>query len=160
MDLSREASAVFQKAVAFAGENHYEFVTPEIVLLMILDDATFAEAFKECGGDLGILENKGIPYFLIMGILAGLCILGMITFFRERKSNYVWRWIYFIGGAYLLFDLFAIATGMPFWHTLLASMFDTASPYWNAVWGFFILLGIGVFVLGIKLLSLRKQQHQ
>ena len=109
---------------------------------------------------LGILENKGIPYFLIMGILAGLCILGMITFFRERKSNYVWRWIYFIGGAYLLFDLFAIATGMPFWHTLLASMFDTASPYWNAVWGFFILLGIGVFVLGIKLLSLRKQQHQ
>ena len=97
---------------------------------------------------------------VIMGILAGLCILGMITFFRERKSNYVWRWIYFIGGAYLLFDLFAIATGMPFWHTLLASMFDTASPYWNAVWGFFILLGIGVFVLGIKLLSLRKQQHQ
>lgn len=58
MDLSREASAVFQKAVAFAGENHYEFVTPEIVLLMILDDVTFAEAFKECGGDLGILENN------------------------------------------------------------------------------------------------------
>ncbi|MBQ3461487.1 MAG: hypothetical protein IJH14_12520 [Solobacterium sp.] len=105
---------------------------------------------------LGILEHKGIPYFLIMGILAGLCILGIITFFRERKSNYVWRWIYFLGGAYLLFDLFAIATGLPFWHRLLMSMFDTASPYWNAVWGFFIILGAGVFVLGIKLLTMRK----
>lgn len=105
---------------------------------------------------LGILEHKGIPYFLIMGILAGLCILGMITFFRERKSNYVWRWIYFLGGAYLLFDLFAIATGLPFWHRLLMSMFDAASPYWNAVWGFFIVLGAGVFALGRKLLTMRK----
>ena len=36
MDLSKEASLVFQKAVAFAAENQYEYVTPEIVLLMIL----------------------------------------------------------------------------------------------------------------------------
>ena len=109
---------------------------------------------------LGILENKGILYFLIMGILAGLCILGMITFVRERKRNHVWRWIYFIGGAYLLFDLFAITTGLPFWHKLLVSMFDTASPYWNAVWGFFILLGAGVFVLGIILLTAREKYNQ
>ena len=98
---------------------------------------------------LGILEIKGILYFLIMGILAGLCILGMITFVRERKSNYVWQWIYFFGGVYLLFDLFAIAAGLPFWQKLLVSMFDAVSPYWNIVWGFFILLGAGVFVLGI-----------
>ena len=58
MDLSREASEVFQKAVAFASENSYEYVTPEIVLLMILDDDTFAEAFRECGGDLSILDGN------------------------------------------------------------------------------------------------------
>ncbi|MBP3824430.1 MAG: AAA family ATPase [Butyrivibrio sp.] len=58
MDLSKEASLVFQKAVAFAAENQYEYVTPEIVLLMILDDDTFAEAFKECGGDLGMLDGN------------------------------------------------------------------------------------------------------
>ena len=58
MDLSKEASEVFRKAVAFASENQYEFVTPEIVLLKIIEDATFAEAFTECGGDLGILENN------------------------------------------------------------------------------------------------------
>lgn len=34
-------------------------------------------------------------------------------------------------------------------------MFDTASPYWNLVWGFFILLGTSVFVLGIALMVKR-----
>ena len=109
---------------------------------------------------LGILENKGILYFLIMGILAGLCILGMIIFVRERKSNYVWQWIYFFGGVYLLFDLFAIAAGLPFWQKLLVSMFDAVSPYWNIVWGFFILLGAGVFVLGIISLTAREKYNQ
>ena len=93
-----------------------------------------------------------------MGILAGLCILGIITFFRERKSNYVWRWIYFLGGAYLLFDLFAIAAGLPFWQNLLERMFDPNTRYWNAVWMFFILLGGFALALGITLL--RKRQRQ
>ena len=107
---------------------------------------------------MGIMEKKGLPYFLIMGILAGLCILGIITFFRERKENYIWRWIYLLGGAYVLFDLFAIATGLKVWQKLLNIMFDTASPYWNYVWGFFILLGTAVFVLGIVLLIKRKRK--
>lgn len=101
---------------------------------------------------LGIMENKGVPYFVIMGILALLCVLGIITFSRNLHCNYWWRWIYLGGGAYVLFDLFAIATGMKFWHKLLLIMFDTASPYWNAVWIFFILLGGFVFLLGISLL--------
>ena len=101
---------------------------------------------------MGIMEEKGAFYFILMGILAILCLLGIITFVRERKNNYWWRWIYLCGGAYLLFDLFAIATGMEFWKKLLDVMFDTNSPYWNLIWGFFILLGTAVFVLGIKLL--------
>ena len=64
MDLSKEASEVFRKAVAFASENQYEFVTPEIVLLKIIEDATFAEAFTECGGDLGILEHNLRKYII------------------------------------------------------------------------------------------------
>ena len=28
---------------------------------------------------MGIMEKKGLSYFVIMGILAGLCILGIIT---------------------------------------------------------------------------------
>ena len=101
---------------------------------------------------LGIMENKGVPYFVIMGILALLCVLGIVTFLRNLHYNYWWRWIYLGGGGYVLFDLFAIATDMKFWHKLLLIMFDTASPYWNAVWIFFILLGGFVFLLGIFLL--------
>ena len=106
---------------------------------------------------MGIMEKKGVPYFLIMGILAGLCVLGIITFIRERKANYLWRWIYIFGGTYVLFDLFAIAIGLRVWQKLLKAMFDITSPYWNIVWGFFIFLGTAVFVLGIKLMLKMKK---
>ncbi len=58
MELSKQASLVFQNAIAYAARNKYEFVTPEILLLMILDDDVFAEAFRECGGDLELLEKN------------------------------------------------------------------------------------------------------
>ncbi|MDD3662842.1 MAG: hypothetical protein PHT84_03180 [Candidatus Pacebacteria bacterium] len=106
---------------------------------------------------LGIMENKGIEYFVIMGVLAALCILGIVTFIKNQKSNYWWRWIYIFGGSYVLFDLFAIATGMMFWSRLLQMMFDTTSSYWNVIWLFFIILGGCVFVLGLQLFRSMKR---
>ena len=100
---------------------------------------------------MGIYEEKGVTYFVLMGLLAGLCILGIVTFIRERKANYLWRWIYVFGGAYVLFDLFAIAIGLEIWKKLLSAMFDTSSALWNPIWLFFIVLGCAVFVLGIRL---------
>lgn len=107
---------------------------------------------------LGVLKEKGILYYGLMGILAILCVLGIITFFKNRNNNYWWRWIYVFGGMYVLFDLFAIAVGLNSWNMLLLWMFDVSSPYWNIVCSFFILLGGFVFVLGIKLLRKRKKQ--
>lgn len=106
---------------------------------------------------MGLLRNKGAAYFLLMGILAALCVLGIVTFIRNLKNNFWWRWVYICGGSYVLFDLLAIAAGFGFWHRLLEMMFDTASPYWNIIWGFFIILGGCVFVLGLKLLRDRKK---
>ncbi len=106
---------------------------------------------------IGLLEEKGIIYFVIMGILAILCILGIVTFCKNLHNNYWWRWIYVFGGVYVLFDLLAIATGLEFWKKLLLLMFDVNSSYWNIVWSFFILLGGFVFVLGIKLLIQRRR---
>ena len=51
----------------------------------------------------------------------------------------------------MLFDLFAIATGIEFWHDLLLVMFDVNATYWNLLWGGFIVLGGAVFVLGCLL---------
>lgn len=56
----------------------------------------------------------------------------------------------------MLFDLFAIATGLEFWHDLILAMFDVTSWYWNLLWGGFIAMGGVVFVLGIKLLQIEK----
>ena len=108
---------------------------------------------------IGIWESKGIFYFVLIGILAFLCVCGIVTFCKNIKNNYWWRWIYIFGGSYVLFDLFAIATGMKFWNQLLHMMFDTKSPYWNAIWLFFILLGAGVFVLGIQLYRSMKMKE-
>lgn len=116
----------------------------------LLDRASYAVFWTS------VLENKGIIYFALMGILAVLCVVGMITFVKNRRNNGWWRWIYLFGGAYLLFDLFAIAVDLKFWHKLLLWMFDTTSVYWNVVWLFFVLLGAFSFVVGCKLLLERK----
>ncbi len=105
---------------------------------------------------LNVLANKGLFYSVTMGILAVLCMSGIATFVKYRHNNYWWRWIYLFGGAYLLFDLFAIAVGLEFWNNLLLLMFDVTSIYWNAIWSFFILLGGFAFALGIKLLLQRR----
>lgn len=105
---------------------------------------------------MGVLESKGLFYFTLMGVLAGLSVLGIFTFTKCRGNNYWWRWIYLFGGAYVLFDLYAIAAGLEFWNKLLLWMFDVDSIYWNAVWLFFVLLGGLSFLLGMKLLEQRK----
>ena len=105
---------------------------------------------------VGILESKGLFYFTLMGVLAGLSVLGIFTFTKCRGNNYWWSWIYLFGGAYVLFDLYAIASGLEFWNKLLLWMFDVDSIYWNAVWLFFVLLGGFSFLLGMKLLKQRK----
>ena len=109
---------------------------------------------------INVLENRGMIYFVLMGVLAFLCILGMITFFKNLHHNYWWRWIYLFGGGYVLFDLFAIATGLDVWHKLLMAMFDVTAPYWNLLWGAFVILGGAVFVLGCRLLVLSKRDKK
>lgn len=115
----------------------------------LIDKNAYAEFW------IGVLENKGIFYFVLMGILAMLCMVGTVTFIKNWKRNYWWRWIYLFGGTYLLFDLFAIAIGLKFWNDLLMWMFDVDAGHWNILWSGFILMGGFVFVLGAKLLQKR-----
>lgn len=102
---------------------------------------------------VNVMENKGIFYFVLMGILTVLCVLGIRTFFKNLHNNYWWRWIYLFGGSYVLFDLFAIATGWTFWKNLILAMYDTDAWYWTVLWGAFITLGGLVSCWGVKLLK-------
>ncbi len=62
MNLSREAMLALQKAIELATKKHYEYVTPEIILLMILDDPAFMEAYQSCGGDIMTLNRNLMSY--------------------------------------------------------------------------------------------------
>ena len=115
----------------------------------------FIDRESYAGFWINVMESKGVFYFVLMGILAVFCVLGIVTFFKNVSNNYWWRWIYIFGGGYLLFDLFAIATGLKFWHKLILAMYDVAASYWNLLWGGFILMGGLVFVLGCSLLKSR-----
>lgn len=64
-----------------------------------------------------------------------------------------------MGGSYLLFDLFAIAVDLNFWHELILKMYDITSKYWNMIWAVFILLGGMSLLLGIKLLLDYQKQN-
>ena len=118
----------------------------------IIDRKSYADFW------IGAMNEKGAFYYSLMGILAGFCILGIVTFFKNLKHNYWWRWIYLLGGGYLLFDLFAIVTGLSFWHELIMFMFDTSASYWNILWSAFISMGAAVLILGITLLIRRSKK--
>lgn len=106
---------------------------------------------------VGLMESKGIMYFVVMILLASLCVLGITTFLKNKGKNYWWRWIYIFGGSYVIFDLFAIAIGLEVWNNLILMMYDINAPYWNVLWLAFILLGGFVFTLGVRLLVQRKR---
>lgn len=58
MEFSIEAMIILRDAIEYASENNFEYVTPEIILLIIAADSTFAAAFEECGGDIEVLAEN------------------------------------------------------------------------------------------------------
>ena len=99
---------------------------------------------------LGVLEERGATYFGLMGVLVLLCVAGLSVFFRTRRPW--WRWLYLLGGGYVLFDLAAIAAGWDVWDSLLRWMFDVDNPAWNWLWGGFSGLGLLSLLFGFYLL--------
>ena len=99
---------------------------------------------------LGVLEERGATYFGLMSVLVLLCVAGLSVFFRTRRPW--WRWLYLLGGGYVLFDLAAIAAGWEVWDSLLRWMFDVDNPAWNWLWGGFSGLGLLSLLFGFYLL--------
>lgn len=74
---------------------------------------------------LSVMEGRGIFYYFLMGFCC-FCVFWASGRFAEMGAITWWRWIYILGGSYLLFDLFAIAMRWKFWHELLHKMFDVS----------------------------------
>lgn len=59
MELSREAADAVSAAMTYAKENKLEYVTPEVLLLgMIESGDELREALCACGGDINVLERE------------------------------------------------------------------------------------------------------
>lgn len=58
MHVSREVAEIINSVFALAKSEHYEFVTPEVVLYIICNNKMFAEAFEDCGGNISELSNQ------------------------------------------------------------------------------------------------------
>lgn len=104
------------------------------------------------------MAQKGEIYYLLMGVLAIQCMMGIVTFIRHPRDDCWWRWVYLFGGGYVLFDLIMIATEQVFWQKLILKMFDVDFPYWNALWLSFVILGAASFILGIWLILKYKKK--
>ena len=88
---------------------------------------------------------------MLMLILVVFCLAGIIIFIKNRRNNFWWRWIYIFGGGYVLFDIMAVALNVPIWHNLLRFMFNTGTPYYHFIWGFFCVIGAGALLLGLQI---------
>ena len=62
MNLSKDAMLVLHKAIELAKSSNYEYITPEMLLFMILDDPTFVAAYEECGGDIQAVKKNLLNY--------------------------------------------------------------------------------------------------
>lgn len=57
MNLSSDAAAILRDSIIYATEHHYEYVTPEVLLLLMCNNPDFRAAFEECGGNIGTLAD-------------------------------------------------------------------------------------------------------
>ena len=88
---------------------------------------------------------------MLMLVLVMFCLVGIITFIKNRGNNFWWRWIYLFGGGYVLFDVAAVVLNVSVWHKLLIFMFDSETPHYYFIWGFFCIAGAGILVLGLRI---------
>ena len=62
MDLAREITELLQKAVYYAQEKGYEYITPELLLFLMCDIESFQEQLQDCGGDAKALKQDLLNY--------------------------------------------------------------------------------------------------
>ena len=56
MQVSEEVAEIINTAISLAKNAHFEFITPELVLYVICQNKVFAQAFRNCGGNVKELD--------------------------------------------------------------------------------------------------------
>ena len=67
MNVTEELVAIINNAYLTAIKMHYEYVTPELVLLEMCSCDDFILAFGNCGGDIETLKKDIVTYLSACG---------------------------------------------------------------------------------------------
>ena len=62
MNLSKDAAQMLRDSITYALEHKYEYVTPEILVLMLCKNDDFRAAIAACGGDISQLATDLMAY--------------------------------------------------------------------------------------------------
>ena len=92
--MSKEVSEIISDSIEYAKENGLEYITPEVILLMVCKNQNFRDAFEECGGSIKKLK-KNIKSFIAENIYSSEninpCLSDDSTYalaLAERTSHY------------------------------------------------------------------------
>ena len=100
---------------------------------------------------LKIVQNRNVYFYILGIILIIIAIIVIIYFIKYYKEKKWWRWIYLFGGVYVLIDCILNLSNNDFMKYIVLKMYTLKQPYYNILWGFFIMLGI-ICIIGSKYL--------
>ena len=58
MHISEEVAGILEASFRLAGNAHFEYITPELLLYVTCQNPSFAKAFENCGGSLAELDRS------------------------------------------------------------------------------------------------------
>ncbi len=58
MNVTKEVAGIINNTLALAADRHYEYATPELMLLVMCESTGFVRAFSDCGGSVPMLSAK------------------------------------------------------------------------------------------------------
>ena len=58
MNVTKEVAGIINNTLALAADRHYEYATPELLLLVMCESTGFIRAFSDCGGSVPMLSAK------------------------------------------------------------------------------------------------------
>ncbi len=58
MNVTKEVAGIINNTLALAADRHYEYATPELMLLVMCESTGFIRAFSDCGGSVPVLSSK------------------------------------------------------------------------------------------------------
>ena len=96
---------------------------------------------------LSVLNNRNVLFNILGTILIILSIVLLIYFLNHYKENKWWRWIYLFGGIYVFVDCILNILNNNVIKYVVIKMYTLKQPFYNILWGFFILLGICCIII-------------